>query len=227
MSWLSMSNWWNRVRYRGYAPVYDYLAKLFEPGRKAAIDQLDLEGDERILILGAGTGGDLQYLPQDAEITAVDITPSMVRRTDARAADLGLEIDARVGDAQALDAEDDSFDVVLLHLVLSVVPDPESVVAETARVLDAEGQVSIYDKFVPPGTSASIPRRIVNPLARVLFSDLTRQLEPLMDGTDLHITAREYLFGDFYTVAIAEPAVRKPDPSAPLRRHGRESTPTG
>jgi ubiquinone/menaquinone biosynthesis C-methylase UbiE len=88
-------------------------------------------------------------------------------------ADHGLEIDARVGDAQALDAEDGSFDVVLLHLVLSVVPDPGALVAETARVLAADGQVSIYDKFLPPGSSASLCRRVLNPVARLLFSDLT------------------------------------------------------
>lgn len=120
-------------------------------------------------------------------------------------ADLGLEIDARVGDAQALDAEDGSFDVVLLYLVLSVVPDLAAVVAETARVLSADGQVSIYDKFLPPGSSASLCRRVLNPVARLLFSDLTRRLEPLLRGIDLEITAREFAFGDFYTVAVAEP----------------------
>ncbi|MFB6360077.1 MAG: methyltransferase domain-containing protein [Halobacteriales archaeon] len=39
-------------------------------------------------------------------------------------------MDARVGDAQAVDLEDESFDGVLLHLLLSVVPDPDAVVAE-------------------------------------------------------------------------------------------------
>lgn len=215
MGWVSMSNWLNRLRYRGYAPVYDYLAKLFEPGRTAAIDQLELEGDERILILGAGTGGDLEHLPPAGEIATVDITPSMVRRTEGRAKDLGLDIDARVGDAQSLEYADNSFDVVLLHLVLSVVPDPQAVVAETARVLDADGQVSIYDKFLPPGSTASLARRIVNPMARLLFSDLTRRLEPLLRGTDLELSARDFVFGDFYTVAIAEPDLRTAEQSAP------------
>ncbi len=218
-----MSNWWNRVRYRGYAPIYDGLAKLFEPGRRAAIEQLDLDGDERILILGVGTGRDLEHLPRDARITAVDITPSMVRRTEARSADLGFEIDARVGDAQALDAEDGSFDVVLLHLVLSVVPDPDAVVAETARVLAADGQVSIYDKFVPPGSSASLFRRMLNPVARLLFSDLTRRLEPLLGGTELELTAREFVYGEFYTVAVAEPGGQ--GPTHPTAEPGRAAEP--
>ncbi|MFB6360078.1 MAG: hypothetical protein ABEH59_02025 [Halobacteriales archaeon] len=53
--------------------------KLFEPCRTAAIDQLGLDDDERILILGAGTGGDLKHLPREAQVTAVDITRSLVR----------------------------------------------------------------------------------------------------------------------------------------------------
>lgn len=71
-------------------------------------------------------------------------------------------MDARVGDARSLPFEDDSFDVVLLHLVLSVIPDSEAVVAETARVLDSDGRVSIYDKFVPRETDPSRLRRAVN-----------------------------------------------------------------
>lgn len=208
MSLVSMSNWWNQTRYRGYAPVYDQLARVFEPGRKQAIEQVDLDLNDQILVLGAGTGSDLDYLPQGAEITTIDITPAMVRRTEVRADSLDIDVDARVGDAQSLEFEKDRFDVVLLHLILTVVPDPEAVVNETSRVLASDGRVSIYDKFIQEGTQPSPIRRVLNPVARFLFSDLTRQLKPMLAATDLKIESRDSIYGDLYTIAIASPEDR-------------------
>jgi len=202
---MTQTNRLNRLRYRLYAPVYDRVAAPLERGRERAIERLDLTADDRVLILGCGPGVDLEYLPADADVTAVDITPAMVRRTERRAAELGREIDARVGDAGNLPFDDDAFDAVLLHLVLSVVPDPEAVTAETARVLAPNGRVSVFDKFVPAGTEPSLARRVANPLARVLFSDITRPLEPLFVGTDLELGEQESFLGGLYTVTVARP----------------------
>lgn len=202
---MTLADWWNRTRYRLYAPVYGLVASPLERGRERAIDRLDLGPDDRVLILGCGPGVDLEYLPAGAAITAIDITPAMVERTADRADELGLDVDARVGDAQSLPFEDDSFDVVLLHLVLSVVPDPEAVVAETARVLAPDGRASIYDKFLPEGTDPSLPRRVANPLARFLFSDLNRRLEPMVADTGLEVGTRESFLGGLYTVTVARP----------------------
>ena len=198
--------WWNRTRYQLYAPVYDWLATPWEAGRKRAIERLDLQPGERILILGCGTGSDLGYLPPGSEVVAIDLSPAMVRRTADRAERLDLDVDAKVGDAQSVSFEDESFDAVLLHLVLSVVPDPEAVVNETARVLAPDGQVSVYDKFVPADETPSILRRIANPVAKLLFADLNRSLGPILSGTDLRTDERESFLAGIYAVTTARPS---------------------
>lgn len=200
------SNWWNRVRYGAYAPVYDWVAKPFEAGRKRAIERVDPQPDDRILVLGCGTGMDLDYLPADASVTAIDASESMVRRTESRAESLGMDVDARVGDAQSLPFEDDAFDIVLLHLVISVVPDPKALVDEATRALAPDGRISVYDKFVPEGSTPSLLRRAVNPLARLLFADLNRRLEPLLAETDLELEPRDTFLGGVYLVTIARPS---------------------
>lgn len=203
---MMLSNWWNRRRYRLYAPVYDLAARPLERGRKRAVDRLALDDGDRVLILGCGTGSDLGYLPDDVAVTAVDLTPAMVRRTARRAGSLAVDVDAMVGDAQELPFASDTFDAVLLHLVLSVVPDPEELVAETDRVLATDGQVSVYDKFAPDGQDPSFLRRALNPVTRALFSDITRQLGPLLADTTLERGPRESFLGGLYTVTVAEPA---------------------
>lgn len=199
------SNWWNRIRYGLYAPVYDWVAKPFESGRKRAIERVDPQPDDRILILGCGTGMDLEYLPADASVTAIDVSEGMVERTERRAESLGMDVDTRVGDAQSLPFEDGAFDLVLLHLVISVVPEPSALVEEATRVLAVDGRISIYDKFVPEGSSPSLVRRAVNPLARLLFADLNRRLEPLVETADLELEPRESFLG-IYLVTVARHA---------------------
>lgn len=200
-------DWWNRARYRAYAPVYDHLTGPLERGRERAFDRLALSGGERILLLGCGTGRDLDHLPPGVEVAAIDVTPAMVQRAEARAADLGLSIDARVADARSLPFDDDTFDVVVCHLVLAVVPDPEVVLAETARVLAPDGRVSIFDKFLPPDAAPSITRQALNSVARIAFSDLNRRLDPLLDGAGLILHGeRDSVLRGLYTVAIARRA---------------------
>ncbi len=197
-------HWWNRARYRLYAPVYDWLAWPMERGRKRVIESLAFTGDDCILLLGCGTGLDLKYLPPKVEVTALDAVPAMIRRTNARAKKLGVEVDTRVGDARALPFNDERFDIVLLHLFLSVVSDPEAVIAETARVLAPAGRVSIYDKFVPEGESPSLLRRALNPTARLLVSDLTCRVEPMVSDTGLEIVDRwDVALGGVYSASFA------------------------
>lgn len=160
---MSIPDWWNATRYRLYAPIYDVLARPFERGRRRAIERLDPDPDDRILVLGAGTGLDLAYLPRDCSVTTVDVVESMVRRTEERADRLDMDVDARVGDARSLPFDDDTFDAVVLHLLLSVTPEPARVVHEAERVLKGTGRVSIYDKFIPAGSRPSLPRRLLNP----------------------------------------------------------------
>lgn len=203
---MTLADRWRRGRWRLYAPVYDHLAAPFESGRRRAIQLLDATSDDRILLVGSGTGLDLPHLPAGADVSAIDVVTANVRRTRARAAELDRAVDAQVGDATALPYPDGAFDAVCLHLVLAVVPDPAAVLAEAERVLAPDGRLSVYDKFLPDGESPSLLRRALNPAARLLFSDLTRQLGPLVDGTDLEVTTREWRLGGLYTVAVLRPA---------------------
>lgn len=200
---MSLSERWRRTRYRLYAPFYDLVARPLERGRARLLERLAPEPGERILIPGCGTGSDLRHLPPGTRVTAIDAAPEMVRRTADRADELGLDVEARVGDVRDLDFADGSFDAVLLHLVLSVVEDPDALAAETARVLAPGGRVSILDKFVADGEEPSLLRRALNPVARWLFSDITRRLGPILAGTGLETGAREPVLGGLYTATVA------------------------
>ncbi len=117
---------WNRLRYSLYAPIYDLVAtKTFCKPRRNALGQVDWEPGMRVLLVGAGTGLDLPYLPRELEIHLTDLTPAMVTRARERAEHAQRDVECRVMDAAALDYPDEHFDVVVMHLILTVMPNPE------------------------------------------------------------------------------------------------------
>ncbi|MFB6311665.1 MAG: class I SAM-dependent methyltransferase [Salinirussus sp.] len=187
--------------------MYDVLAQPLESGRRRAIERLDLSPDDRLLVPGCGTGRDLEYVPDGTTVIGLDLTESMVERTATRMKRQNRNGGVIRGDAATLPVPDNSVDAIALHLVLSVVPDPEAVAAEAARVLRPDGRISIYDKFVPTETQPSLPRRLANPIARLTFADLNRSLEPMLDGTGLSTGDRESFLGGLYTVTVAQPHV--------------------
>ncbi len=150
-----------------------------------------MQPGERVLIDGCGTGLDLELLPRDAVITAIDLTPAMVARTLERAASLGMRVDARAMDAANLVLADESFDCVVLHLILAVVPDPGATAREAARVVRRGGRIAIFDKFAADHGRASLVRRALNLLTNVVATDITRRLGDVLAGTELEVVHDE------------------------------------
>jgi phosphatidylethanolamine/phosphatidyl-N-methylethanolamine N-methyltransferase len=186
------SNATQKFRYTIWAPVYDSLAWIFRRRRRRSIKIADLKPGERVLILGAGTGLDLDFIPSGPILTAIDLTPAMLERLRRRALRLGLEVDARVMDATALEFPDGSVDVVLLHLIVTLVPDPVQCMREVARVLRPGGRAVIFDKFCPEAGALQVAVRIFAPVARHLFgTDVTRRVAPMLEGSDLKIIREE------------------------------------
>jgi ubiquinone/menaquinone biosynthesis C-methylase UbiE len=194
---------WNRLRYTAWAPAYDAIARAakFENARRLSIDRLRLAPGDRLLIVGAGTGLDLDFVPSNVDVTAVDVTPAMLTRLEHRAAGTGRPVTARIMDARQLEFPDSSFDAVVMHLILAVMPEPERGVREAVRVLKTGGRMAVFDKFLRDDEAPSLKRRLLNAIAKPLFSDLNRRLGPLVGGTRLVIEHDEPVaFGGTYRV---------------------------
>jgi ubiquinone/menaquinone biosynthesis C-methylase UbiE len=194
---------WNRLRYTAWAPAYDALvhAAGFDAARRGSIDRLQLAASDRVLIVGAGTGLDLDVLPSNVHVTAIDVTPAMLKHLERRAAGMGRAVTARIMDARHLAFPDSSFDAVIMHLVLAVMPEPERGLREAVRVLKPGGRIAVFDKFLGDEERPSLKRRLFNALAKPLFSDLNRRLGPLIAGTPLVIEHDEPgAFGGTYRV---------------------------
>lgn len=198
--WRRVATRWNSIRYTVYAPVYDALVRLERP-RRRSIALLDLHAGERVLVVGAGTGTDLPLIPAGVEVLATELTPAML----ARARDKRPEARFEVMDGQRLALPDASFDAVILHLILAVIPDPVACLREAARVVRPGGRIAVFDKFLRDGARPPMWRRLVNAASRVLATDLNRQLASIVrdSGAPLDVLHDEpALLGDLFRIVL-------------------------
>ncbi|MBB2671171.1 UNVERIFIED_ORG: ubiquinone/menaquinone biosynthesis C-methylase UbiE [Rhizobium esperanzae] len=139
--------------YQRWAPVYDrvYRGILRDGHRKLAA--LAAAAGTDILEIGTGTGLTLAHYPIRCRVTGIDISEHMIARAREKVRRENLQhVQAlEVMDAHALRFADQSFDVVCLPFVITLIPEPERALDECARVLRPGARSS------SPASSATAP----------------------------------------------------------------------
>ncbi len=119
--------------------------RRFVPVVEHVIRRANLRTGNTVLDLGTGTGAvALQAAPlvgPSGRVTGADISTDMLDLARKRAAELGhANLDFQEGGAEAILAEDASFDAVLASLILMYVIDRAAAARECARVLRPGGR---------------------------------------------------------------------------------------
>jgi SAM-dependent methyltransferase len=133
-----------RLQHPRFARVYLRLSQGAERNGAAEHRQRLLAGlAGRVVEVGAGNGLNFAHYP--ATVTAVlAVEPDDVLREHAEAA-AGPTVTVVPGHAEALPAEDESYDAAVLSLVLCSVPDLARALVEVRRVLRPGGQLRFYE----------------------------------------------------------------------------------
>ncbi|MFQ5401589.1 MAG: class I SAM-dependent methyltransferase [Anaerolineae bacterium] len=135
-----------RTRYQRIAPLYDAMEIVAERRYSDWRPRLwSLVQGPEVLEVGVGTGKNMPYYPDGVRVTAVDLTPAMLARAQKRAAQLNLDVNLQLGDTQALDFPDASFNDVVATFVFCSVPDPVLGFRELARVVKPNGRLLLLE----------------------------------------------------------------------------------
>jgi ubiquinone/menaquinone biosynthesis C-methylase UbiE len=114
---------------------------------RAYLADITFPPNARVLEVGCGTGAVARLVaqwPQVAEVVGVDPSPALLDKARTLSARLST-LSFQEADGKALPFPASTFDVVVLHTVLTHVPGPDALLAEVFRVLRPQGSVGIGD----------------------------------------------------------------------------------
>lgn len=159
-----------RSSYRRWAPVYDEtFGAVTRTGRRRAVEYINGRSGS-VLEVGVGTGLSLGDYAPHLEVTGVDVSAEMLAKARRKVEKQALRHIAslREMDARALEFPDDRFDTVVAMYLVSVVPEPEKVVSEMARVCKPDGEVLIINHFARDDGALAMAERAAAPFADLL-----------------------------------------------------------
>jgi len=163
--------------YARWAPIYDNtFGAVTQIGRKRAVGRINQSGGA-VLEVGVGTGLALRRYDRHLQVTGIDYSEQMLAKAREKVTELGLaQVTLLQMDARELAFEDESFDHVVAMHIMSVVPEPERVLAEMARVCRPGGSVIVVNHFARDKGLLAAIEKVAAPMADVLgwHSDFDR-----------------------------------------------------
>jgi phosphatidylethanolamine/phosphatidyl-N-methylethanolamine N-methyltransferase len=184
-----------KTAYRRWAPVYDNtFGRFASEGRKHAVEIIN-QSKGRVLEVGVGTGLSLPAYKRQLEIVGIDLSPEMLEKARERVSTERLRNVAGLHEMDAGDLKfpDAAFDTVVAMYVMTVVSDPEKVMAELARVCRPGGDVLLVNHFsADDGMRGWVERRMA-PLAGKLGWRPVFDVGRVMGCGDLELIERRSL----------------------------------
>jgi ubiquinone/menaquinone biosynthesis C-methylase UbiE len=108
------------------------------------VDAMGIGPGVRVLDVAAGSGNiSLPAAKTGAAVVSTDLTPELLRRSQARAAAQGLALEYREANAHALPFGDGEFDAVMSAIGVMFAPDHQRAASELVRVCRPGGTIGL------------------------------------------------------------------------------------
>ncbi len=185
-----------KTSYARWAPVYDKtFGVITHVGRQAAVDYINAQDAETVLEVGVGTGLALPNYRRDLAVTGIDFSEDMLAKAQVKVEKRGLGHvkNLKQMDARSLDFPDASFDIVVAMHIISVVPDPERVMAEMVRVCKSGGLIVITNHFAREAGLLARIERLTARFANLLGWHSDFEINTVLKQPELTVTEQRSL----------------------------------
>jgi len=166
--------------YSRYSHIYDKVfSHFFFPRIKMGLERSNIRKGDRVIEVGVGTGISLPLYPRDCHVVGIDLTRKMLDKAEEKKARHKLDhVELLEMDAENLTFDDNTFDHSLAAFVITVVPNPEKMVAEMKRVTKRGGNILIFNHFSSKNPVVQGVNRLFSPFTEKCGwrSDITLDL---------------------------------------------------
>jgi SAM-dependent methyltransferase len=123
---------------------YERVTNTIRDLHELVIERVDPRPGERVLDVATGTGAvAILAAKRGADVTGQDLAPVLIETARQRAAEEGVTVQFEVGDAEAMNYGDATFDVVTSTCGVMFAPDHEAIAGELARVTKRGGRLAL------------------------------------------------------------------------------------
>ncbi|WP_425101560.1 class I SAM-dependent methyltransferase [Tropicibacter sp. S64] len=182
--------------YARWAPIYDRtFGAATHAGRQRVVDYINRCGGPEVLEVGVGTGLALPHYRAGLRVTGIDYSDEMLQKARKKVRERRLDpVTALLQmDARSLDFPDNRFDTVAAMHIVSVVPEPERVIAEMARVCKPGGRIVISNHFAEESGFLGLISKLSAPLANIIGWHSDFELATILGEPSLRVIEQETL----------------------------------
>lgn len=183
-----------KTSYARWAPIYDRTFGIVtNAGRRRAVGYINDQKGNAVLEVGVGTGLALPHYRPDIAVTGIDFSEDMLGKARAKVRELELH---QIKSLQQMDARhltfaDNTFDTIAAMHIVSVVPEPERVVAEMARVCKPGGQIVITNHFARETGFLAMLERLSSRFENLLGWHSDFQISTVLGEPSLKVIKKE------------------------------------
>jgi ubiquinone/menaquinone biosynthesis C-methylase UbiE len=162
----------------------------------------------RVLDAGVGTGLNIPYYPEGAEIVGGDLSPKMLTYAETRARKHGREIALMSMDLRQIALPDDHFDGIVSAFVFCTLSDQDRLAAlrELGRVCKPDGAIRILDYSMSRRPFMRLIMRCCEPWFRWVFNATYEvRFEDYARLAGLELTRSTFVVGDFVKISEFRP----------------------
>jgi phosphatidylethanolamine/phosphatidyl-N-methylethanolamine N-methyltransferase len=171
---------------------YDEIAaNIVRKRQRHAIAKMDLKPGDRILDIGIGTGVSLETYPRDCKITGIDLSEGMLSHAKERVSRLGLtNVNLAIADAMFMPFKENTFDHIVISLVVTVVSDPVKLLNHIKRIGKPGCRIVIINHFQSGFRLMAWLEKIFNPFFIKVGWKSDLNFHELLSETNLEVDFR-------------------------------------
>lgn len=198
-----------RAKWDRAAATFDLMAgegaeKRWQPAKERLFSKM---GEGNILFMALGTGLDIPSFPSGKNITAIDISPEMLKHAGPRIDVYEGTINAITMDVHSMDFPRHHFDQVFTSCTFCSVPDPVEGIRAIREVLRPGGELLMFEHTGSRYFPFNLMMNIMTPLSRKFGPEMNRPTTDNVRAAGFEVEKVENVYLDVVKMIYA----RAPD----------------